>query len=151
MTEYQAGFSLNKRNELHRAYTFYLQTIDCLLPKARGVSARGNIRHPLFEFSYFKLDRSVNVESRLASNFFDEYCYRNRSERRDRVEPFSFKVAQLKFEKCSHRFVFVRYLNLSRSELLFTPLWKQTAQSVDFNASKNSQSAEKLSIIIEIK
>lgn len=79
------------------------------LPKVRGgegVSARGNIQLPLFEFSYFKLDRSVNVESRLAPNFFDEYCYRNRSERRDRIEPFSFKVAQLKFEKCSHRFVF---------------------------------------------
>lgn len=104
--------------------------------KFRGVSARSNIQLPLFEFSYFKLDRSVNVESRLAPNFFDEYCYRNRSEKRDRIEPFSFKVAQLKFEKCSHRFVFVR-LNLSRSELLFTPLWKQTAQSVDFNASKN--------------
>jgi len=121
MTEYQAGFSLNKRNELHRAYTFYLQTIDCLLPKVHGVSARSNIQLPLFEFSYFKLDRSVNVESRLAPNFFDEYRYRNRSKKRDRIEPFSFKVAQLKFEKCSHRFVFVR-LNLSRSELLFTPL-----------------------------
>lgn len=82
----------------------------------------GNIQLPLFEFSYFKLDRSVNLESRLAPNFFDEYCYRNRSKRRDRIEPFSFKVAQLKFEKCSHRFVFVRHLNLSRSELLFTPL-----------------------------
>lgn len=66
------------------------------------MSFSGNIQLPLFEFSYFKLDRSVNVESRLAPNFFDEYCYRNRSERRDRIEPFSFKVAQLTSLKNAH-------------------------------------------------
>lgn len=117
-----AGLSLNKRNELHRAYFLPANYRLPFTESTGGVSAHGNIQLPLFEFSYFKLDRSVNVESRLAPNFFDEYCHRNRSERRDRIEPFSFKVAQLKFEKCSHRFVFVRYLNLSRSELLFTPL-----------------------------
>jgi len=63
-----------------------------LIAFCRGISARGNVQLPLFEFSYFMLDRSVNVGSRLAPNFFDEYCYRNWSERRDRIEPFSFKV-----------------------------------------------------------
>ena len=80
----------------------YFLPANYRLPFAESTTSfSGNIL-PLFEFSYFKLDRSVNVESRLAPNFFDEYCYRNRSESWDRIEPFSFKVAQLTSLKNAH-------------------------------------------------
>lgn len=71
----------------------------------------------------------------------------------DRIEPFSFKVAQLKFEKCSHRFVFVRYLNLSRFRtFIYATLKAKQLNQCDFNASKNFRSrTEELSVIIEIK
>lgn len=55
----------------------------------------------------------------------------------DRIVPISFKVARIKFgERGRARARRFARLYASRSELLFTPLREQTAQSIDSDSSR---------------